>query len=75
MNIERHYLQSYQKHDEVLSLSNLDILKRSEISMPTIGWYIYIERTLSYLLFNQDKVFLSFREDVFFFLRRVSTPS
>jgi len=65
MDIEKHYLQSYQKHDEVLSLSNLDILKRNEISMPTIGWYIYIERTLSYLLFDEGKVFLSFGEDIF----------
>lgn len=65
MDIENTYLQSFQKHDEVLKLSNFDTLKRSETSITTSGWYMYIEKTLSYLLFDESKVFLSFGGNMF----------
>lgn len=58
-------MQSFQKHNEILELSNFNILKRSETSMSTSGWYMYIEKSLSYLLFDEGKVFFSFEKDVF----------
>jgi hypothetical protein len=58
MSIEK-YLQSFQKHNNVLRLSDLQVFSREEIlNLRTEGWYMYINNLLSYLFFSETKVIL-----------------
>lgn len=50
------YLQSFQKHLLILNLADKKVEEKNTVSIITFGWYYYVEKVLTYLLFEENRV-------------------